>query len=71
MVRRYSPDELNEILQGAQRDATRPTPVTLGSIGAQMAQAGIAALGAAARVAGSAAVHRPPRRSGVSVEVSY
>ena len=52
MARRYSPDELDALLHESQRDATRPTPVTLGSIGAQMAQAGIAALGAAALVGG-------------------
>ena len=52
MARRYSPDELDALLRESQRDATRPTPVTLGSIGAQMAQAGIAALGAAALVGG-------------------
>jgi predicted phage tail protein len=50
MARRYSPDELDALLHESQRDATRPTPVTLGSIGAQVAQAVIAGVGAAALV---------------------
>ena len=52
MVRRYSPDELNEILQGAQRDAAKPAPVTAAHVGAQLAQAAIAGAGAALLVGG-------------------
>ena len=52
MARRYSPDELNEILQGAQRDAAKPAPVTAAHVGAQLAQAAIAGAGAALLVGG-------------------
>ncbi len=52
MARRYSPDELNEILHGAQRDAAKPAPVTAAHVGAQVAQAAIAGAGAALLVGG-------------------
>jgi len=52
MARRYSPDELNEILQGAQRDAAKPAPITSAHVGAQLAQAAIAGAGAALLVGG-------------------
>lgn len=50
--RRYSPDELGSLLHDTQRDATRPQPVTLSTVGAQIAQAGVAGLGAALLVGG-------------------
>ena len=46
MARHYSPAELDDLLRDSQRDATRPQPVAMGTVGAQMAQAGIAGLGA-------------------------
>lgn len=52
MPRRYSPDELGSLLHDTQRDATRPQPVTLSTVGAQIAQAGVAGLGAALLVGG-------------------
>ena len=52
MARQYTPDELSNILHDAQRDAAKPAPVTMAHVGAQVAQAAIAGVGAALLIGG-------------------
>ncbi|MBK8800387.1 MAG: hypothetical protein IPM07_30720 [Anaerolineales bacterium] len=49
-----SQDEIKSILQHEERQAARPQPVTLGSVGAQVAQALVAGFGAALLLGGAA-----------------
>ena len=46
-MRQYTTDQLQAIIGDAQRDAARPQPVTLGTVGAQVAQSVLAGVGAA------------------------
>ena len=50
----FSQDEIKSILQHEERRAARPEPVTLGTVGAQVAQALVAGFGAALLLGGAA-----------------
>ena len=60
MARQYSPDEINSLLHDAGREAQRPQPVTPSHVGAQLAQAGVAGLGAALLIGGGLYLLRAP-----------
>lgn len=63
-----SPDEIKSILQHEERRAARPEPVTLGTVGAQVAQALVAGLGAALLLGGGAMVLGAP--AGIVTQVA-
>jgi F0F1-type ATP synthase membrane subunit b/b' len=63
-----SPDEIKAILQHEERRAARPEPVTMGGVGAQMAQAAVAGLGAALLLGGGAMVLGAP--AGIAGQVA-
>ncbi len=62
-----SQDEIKSILQHEERQAARPQPVTLGSVGAQVAQSLVAGLGAALLLGGGAMMLGAP--SGIALQV--
>lgn len=62
-----SQQEIAEILRHEERHATRPQPVTLGSVGAQVAQSLVAGMGAALLLGGGAMVLGAP--SGIAMQI--
>ena len=63
----FSQQEIADILRHEERHTARPQPVTLGSVGAQVAQALVAGMGAALLLGGGAMVLGAP--SGIAMQI--